>query len=112
MTGPRRRPALARAFLLCALAAPASADGVGTLCDRWGHTSGRCACAAEALAAELPRDDFALYHGVGTDTGRGMGWEAAIAAAAARIAGDPDRTRRRVEAARRAHRALIRLCTN
>ena len=61
MTGPRRRPALARAFLLCALAAPASADGVGTLCDRWGHPSGRCACAAEALAAELPRDDFALY---------------------------------------------------
>lgn len=98
------------AILLALLAVPAEADGIAGLCAGWGHPRPVCDCAAERLAAELPMDDFALYHRVGWDVGQGLGWDEAVEAEIARSGAEPARTRRRAGIARRTHRAMIGFC--
>lgn len=110
----KRACALATALI----AAPAAADGIRLMCDESGGSEAVCACAAQALAGEVGRDDYARYRRIGWDYGllraRGTGdddaWRSAVRAEAARRAEDPAVISDRADGIARAHRAEIRRC--
>ena len=112
------RPIAICAFFALLSALPAYADATRMCLDRSGTTAQQCACATDALAAEVVAEDLTLYDKVGTlylankAAGQGMGdaWDAAIA----RIASEAGMGRidlmNRMNVVGRAHRDAIKEC--
>lgn len=93
MPHPRPRARLL-ALALTAVAQPGLAADVEAMCERssWANEDPTaCRCALEALSAEVPADDFALYAEVGAGyfdgldagLGRAEAWDAAAVTAGA-----------------------------
>ncbi len=78
-----------------------------------------CACASDALLAEIGPENFGLYDAIGSDyvarmargEGRVAAWDAASAAVAAEAGVAPHTLMSRTNEIGRAHRTAIEACT-
>lgn len=106
------------AALLAVAPLAARADATGMCLDMSATTEAQCACATDALGAEIGADDLALYDTVGTiyraakAQGAGMvaAWDGAIAEVAAAQGLGTRALLTRMNAAGKAHRAAIDAC--
>jgi hypothetical protein len=112
-----RCAATAAVFALVLPATALAQDSVAAMCAELAAPE-ECACASEALLAEIGADDYALYESIGTDyvarmaggEQRAAAWTAASAAVAAGAGISATELMDRTNVIGRAHRAAIDAC--
>jgi hypothetical protein len=99
-------------------AGAASADATAMCLDDDDNSAARCACATEALAAEVGAEDAGFYDMVGTrylanrkdEQGMAESWDAAIVDTAAEAGIGSIALLTRMNAVGTAHRSAIKAC--